>query len=162
MANIVFNVAKGRVNELHDRVDGNDPAASVLVIGLLKAVEADSLLQDRTDWANILAQAANTEADFTDGGTPYARKILTDTDIVASVVDQTNNRREADIPDQVWDPAGGSTDNDLVKFLTGYDPNGAGGTDAEIVPLTAHDFVITTNGGSITAAIDSNGYFRAA
>lgn len=162
MANIVFNVAKGRVNELHDRVDGNDPANSVLVISLWQAIEADSLLQDRTTLQDIIDQAANTEATFTDGSTPYARQILTDTDITASTVDQTNNRREADIPDQVWDPAGGSTDNNLVKFIVAYDSDSTGGTDSLIEPLTAHDFVITTNGGSITAAIDANGYFRAA
>ena len=161
MANIVFNVAKGKVNELHDRVDGNDPAASVLSVMLLQAVEADALLQDRTDFADILVEAANTEATFTDGGSPYARKILADSDITASTVDQANDRREADIPDQVWDPAGGSVDNDLVKFLIGYDPLGTA-VDTNIVPLTAHDFVISTNGGSITAAIDANGYFRAA
>lgn len=161
MANIVFNEAKGRVNELHDRVDGNDPAASVLIVSLWQAIESDALLRDRATFAVIVAQGANDEADFTDGGTPYARKLLADTDIVASTVDNTNDRREADIPDQVWDPAGGSTDNNLVKLITGYDPLGTA-VDANIIPLTAHDFVITTNGGSITAAIDANGYFRAA
>jgi len=36
MGNIVFNIAKGKVNEYVARVDGNDPANSALVLVLLK------------------------------------------------------------------------------------------------------------------------------
>lgn len=162
MANGVFNVAKGRLMELHDRVDGNDPAASELVVMLLKAVEADTLLRDRTDFGNILAQAANTEADFTDGVTPYARKALADTDITASVADQSNDFRWADLADQTWVDAGGTTDNNLVKLIVGYDPLGTD-VDANIIPLTYHDFVFSTNGLDLTAVFNAtDGYSRAA
>ena len=32
MANIVFNIAKGRVVELYNRVENNDPANSALIL----------------------------------------------------------------------------------------------------------------------------------
>lgn len=158
MGDIVLNIAKGRVNELHDRVDGNDPAASAIVLVLLKAAEADAVLEDYDDLGALLGAAGNTEADFTN----YARKTLTDTDIVSSAVDDTNNRREADLPDQTWSSAGGAANNSLVKLLVCYDADTGAGTDANIVPLVALDFVITTNGGDITAQFDAAGYFRAA
>lgn len=156
VGDIVFNVAKGRVNELHDRVDGNDPANSALVIVLLKSGgEADSGLIQRDTLADVLS--ASTECDFTN----YARKTLTDSDISASVVDDTNSRREADLADQTWTSAGGATNNTVAKLLVCYDPDTTGGTDSSIIPLVAMDFAIMTNGTDITAQVNSAGYFRA-
>jgi len=83
MANAVFNVALGRINELHDRVVGNDPANSALVIVLLKTAEADATLKDYTTLAALLA-GANVEANFTN----YARKVLTNTELTGSTADQ--------------------------------------------------------------------------
>lgn len=156
MADIVFNVAKGRLIEFHERVNNNDPANSALVVVLLKTASSDTVLADQDDLAAILA-GGSVEADFTN----YARKVLTDSDIGASTVDDTNNRREADIPDQTWTAAGGATNNTLAKLLICYDPDTTGGTDSAIVPMTAHDFVITTNGGDIVAQINASGYIRA-
>jgi hypothetical protein len=156
MGDIVFNVAKGKVNEYHDRVDGNDPANSALIVVLLKTCPVDATLRDFDTLADVLAGGA-VEADFTN----YARKTVTDATISASAVDDTNDRREADIPDQTWTSAGGASNNTLAKLLICYDPDTTGGTDANIIPLTAHDFVITTNGGDITAQIAAAGYFRA-
>lgn len=157
MADGTFNIAKGRVNELHDRVDGNDPTNSAIVVVLLKVAEADGTLEDYDTLSALLA-GSNTEADFTN----YARKVLTDSDVSASAVDDTNNRRESDLPDQTWSSAGGGTDNTLVKLIVCYDDDSTGGTDANLIPLTHHDFSVTTNGGDITAQFDSAGYFRAA
>jgi hypothetical protein len=157
MGDIVFNVAKGRVAELHDRVDGNDPAPSALILVLLKTAPSDATLKDFDTLADILA-GGGVEADFTS----YGRKTLTDANISASTVDDTNDRREADIPDQTWSAAGGVSNNTLAKLLVCYDANTGAGTDADIVPLTAHDFVVTTNGGDIATNVNAAGYFRAA
>lgn len=157
MADGVFNIAKGRVCELHDRVSSNDPANSALVVVLLKVAEADATLEDYDTLGAVLAAAGNTEADFTN----YARKVLTDSDISASAVDDTNNRREADIPDQTWSSAGGASNNTTVKLLVCYDSDTTGGTDANIVPLVHLDYAETTTGGDITAVINASGYFRA-
>ena len=158
MANGVFNIAKGRVNELMLRVDTNDPANSAIIVTLLKASVADATLEDFDDLAAILADAGNTEADFTN----FARKTLTDTDVTTPTPDDTNNRQEADIPDQTFTSAGGASNNTLVKMLICYDSDTTTGTDSNIIPLTHHDFSVTTNGGDIIAQIAATGFFRAA
>lgn len=157
MANGIFNISLGRGIELHNRVASNDPANSGLVVVLLKLAEADATIQDYATLGAILAEAGNTEADFTD----YARKVLTDADISAATVDNANNRYEADIPDQTWTNAGGASNNNLVKLLICYDPDTTAGTDTSIVPLAHLDFAETTTGSSITALINVAGYYRA-
>lgn len=156
MADFVFNIAKGRINELHNQINANNPGNSALVVVLLKVAEADAGMQDRDDLANILANGS-TEADFTN----YARKVIDDTVINDSVIDDTNNRREADIPDPTWTAAGGMVNNNLVKMLICYDADTTQGNDSNLTPLTAHDFVITTNGSDLVAQIAPAGYFRA-
>lgn len=157
MADGVFNIAKGRVNELVTRVDTDDPTNSVLVVVLLQATsEADGTLEDYDTLAALLG-GSNSEADFTN----YARKTLTQAEVSAPTPDDTNNRQEADIPDQTWSSAGGAANNTLDKLIVCYDPDSTGGTDTALVPLTHHDFDITTNGGDLTATIDANGFYRA-
>lgn len=155
MANGVFNVAKGRVNGYVDRVASNDPAASQLVVMLLKTGDTDGNLRDFDTFAAILAGAA-VEADFTN----YARKTLTDSALTAPTPDDANDRQNADFPDQTWASAGGTTDNTLARLIVGYDPLGTG-VDANIVPLTFHDFVATTNGGDLIAQVDASGFYSA-
>jgi hypothetical protein len=154
MGDDVFNIAKGRVNEYVDRVANNDPAASTIVIVLLSVAEVDATLEDYDDLAALLA-GANTEATFTN----YARKALTDATVVAPAPDDTNNWQEADLPDQTWTAAGGTLDNTLVRLVVCYDA--AAGADATIIPLTFHDFAVTTNGGDLTAQFAATGFFRA-
>ena len=157
MAAGVFNIAKGKINEYVARVDGNDPANSALIVVLLKVTEVAATLQDYDTLAALLS-GSNTECDFTN----YARKTITDTGVVAPTPDDTGNAQSADITvDPVWTAAGGASNNNIVKLLICYDGDTAGGTDANIVPLTYHDFVVSTNGGDITAALDAAGFFTA-
>jgi hypothetical protein len=150
MADFVFNIAKGRVAELYNRVDSNDPANSALVILILatSGIESDATLQDVD---TVSALVAGTTNEVTNTG--YARKTLTDADIVAFAPDDTN------IPDQTWTAvASGDGWND---FVVSYDSDTTGGTDANIVPLTQHDFVVVPDGSDITAQIATAGFFRA-
>ena len=157
MADGVFNIAKGKVNEYMARIDGNDPANSALIIVLLQVTsEADATLEDYDDLAALLA-GSNTEATFTN----YARKTLTDTDITAPTPDDTNNWQAADFADQTWTSAGGASNNTLDKFLVCYDPDTTAGTDSNIIPLTHHDFSTTTNGNDLTAVVNASGFYRA-
>jgi len=157
MADGVFNIAKGRVNEYVSRVDANDPVNSGLIVVLFKASEADAVLEDYDDLATLIAAAGNTEADFTN----YARKVLTDTELANPTPDDTNNRQDADIPDQTWTAAGGTTDNTLTKLIVCYDNDTTSGTDANLIPLTFHDFAITTNGNDLSALVNASGFYRA-
>lgn len=157
MADGVFNIAKGRVNELVRRVVANDPANSALVVVLLKTAEADATLKDYDTLSALLA-GANTEADFTN----YARKSLTDADLSDPTTDDTGDSQWSDMPDQTWTSAGGASNNTLAKFIVCYDSDTTGGTDANLVPLTYHDFVATTDGNDLLAQIAATGFYDAA
>lgn len=154
MANGVFNIAKGHVNEYLDRIEANDPANSAFIVVLLQVAEADATLEDYDTLDALLVAAGNTEANFTS----YGRKTLTDVELTASsVVDDTNNWKTSAIPNQTWTAAGNGTNNPLVKLLVCYDSDTTGGTDVNVVPLTHHDFVLaSTNGGDVTADLSGN------
>jgi hypothetical protein len=88
MANIVFNIAKGRVVEYYNRVKGNDPANSALIIMPLETsgLEADSVLIDKDDFAALVSGATNEQ-------TTMGRKTLTDADLASlPAPDDTNDR----------------------------------------------------------------------
>lgn len=156
MADQVFNIALGRVAELYNRVDSNDPANSALIIAVLATagIETDAVLKDKDDLAAVVAGTTN---EVTNSG--YARKVLTEADLAAFAPDDTNDRVDLDIPDQTWTGvAAGDGWNDL---LVCYDNDTTGGTDANIVPLTMHDFVVTPDGSDITAQIATAGFYRA-
>lgn len=157
MADFVFNVAKGRVAELYNRVDSNDPANSALVVVVLKAagLESDAVLRDYDTLDAILA-AANDEATNVN----YARKVLTDADLAAFAPDDTNDRVDLDIPDLTWTNVG-ATGGAWGKLLICYDGDTTAGTDANIIPLAAYDFPVTPDGTSITAQVAVAGFFRA-
>lgn len=156
MADQVFNIALGRSVELYNRVDTNDPADSVLVVAILATagIDADAVLKDVDSLGDIFTGSTN---EVTNAG--YARKVLTDADIVAFSPDDVTDRVDIDIPDQTWvGVAAGDGWNDLVIC---YDPDSTGGVDADIVPMTQHDFVAIPDGSDITAQISADGFFRA-
>ena len=155
MADQVFNIALGRAVELYNRVDSNDPANSVLVVAAIVSTDSDASIKDVDTLAALLALASTAEAT----NTGYSRKILTDADIVAFAPDDANDRTDLDIPDQTWTSVSAGdvwTDLDVC-----YDDDSTGGTDANIVPMSHHDFSVTPNGGDVTASIAAAGFFRA-
>ena len=155
MADFVFNVAKGRVAELYNRVDTNDPANSALIIVAINTTATDAVLRDLDTLAAVLANVDTAEVTNTN----YARKVLTDADISALTIDDGNDRVDLDIADQTWAAiAAGTAWTDL---LICYDNDTTGGTDANIIPLTLHDFAITPDGSDIVAQIAAAGFFRA-
>jgi len=159
MADGVYNVVLGRVVELYQRVEGNDPAAAIFSIILLKANEAEATLVDRTDLADALIEAGTTEAVFTNY--PATHKALSDTELAAlPAPDDGNNRRDLDIPDQTFTSAGNGANDTLTKFLVGYDALGTD-VDATIIVMTHHDFAVTTDGSDLTAQINVAGFYRA-
>lgn len=159
MADFVFNIAKGRVVELYNRVDLNDPANSALIIALLASsgIETDAVLRDKDTLTDVVSGATNEATN-----TGYARKVLTDADIVAFAPDDTNDRVDLDIPDQTWTGVANDGTGAIGAFVPCYDSDTTAGTDANIVPLTKHDFAVTPDGSDITAQIAAAGFFRAA
>lgn len=155
MADFVFNRAKGRVAELYNRVDLSDPTNAVLTIVIIVTTATDAVLKDLDDLAAVIADVNTAEVTNTN----YARIELDDTDLAAFAPDDTNDRVDLDIPDQTWTAvAAGDSWTDL---LICYDSDSLAGTDANIEPLTQHDFAVTPDGSDITAQIDAAGFFRA-
>jgi len=157
MANFVFNRALGRVVELYNRVDTNDPANSAIVLVVLATagIETDAVLKDKDDLAAVVSGTTNEVTN-----TGYARKVLTDADIVAFAPDDTNDRTDLDVPDQTWTGVSAGDGWNDIDFT--YDSDTTAGTDANIVPMTQHDFVVVPDGSDIVAQINSAGFFRAA
>lgn len=163
MASFVFNVARGRLRQYYDSIDSNlviatgpiqSTANSALIVVLLEAtaLEADATLADYDDLSTLIAGASNEQ-------TTMGRKTLTDSDIVASGQDDTNNRLDLDIPDQTWLATAG---NAVGKMLVCYDPDTTAGTDTTVIPLTAHDLTMTPDGTDFTAQIPAAGFYRSA
>ena len=156
MANFVYNIALDRVAELYNRVDTNDPANSALVIVILaqSGIETDAVLKDKDTLSDVVSGTTNEVTN-----TNYARKVLTDADIVAFVPDDTNDRVDLDIPDQTWTAV--LAGDNWSDFLVCYDNDTTGGTDANIIPLTHHDFSVVPDASNITAQIAAAGFYRA-
>ncbi len=152
MANIVFNVAKGRVVEYYNRVKGNDPANSALILVPIETsgLQADSVLIDMDDLAAVLAGATNEQ-------TTMGRTTLTDAQLAAlPAPDDSNDRYEVSLPSVTWTAASG---NAISKILVAYDPDTTGGTDSAIIPLTMFDAAATPDGNDLV--LNSGVFFRA-
>lgn len=155
MADFVFNVAKGRVAELFNRVDQNDPTNSAIVVVAVVATATDAAMKDYDTLSALLGDANVAEATNAN----YARKVLTDADIASLSPDDTNDLMQVTIADQTWSSVGaGDNWTDLILC---YDGDTTAGTDANIIPLTCHDFAVTPNGGDITADVGANGVYQA-
>lgn len=152
MANIVFNIAKGRVVEYYNRVKGNDPANSALILVPLETsgLESDATLIDKDDLAAVLSGATNEQ-------TTMGRKTLTDTELASLPAPDTgNDRYDISLPQVTW---AGATGNAISKILVAYDANTGAGDDTNLIPLTMFDFAMTPNGSDIQ--INSGVFFRA-
>lgn len=152
MANIVFNIAKGRVIEYYNRVKSNDPTNSALILVPLETsgLESDATLIDKDDLAAVLSGATNEQ-------TTMGRKTLTDSDL-ASLPAPTDGSDyyEVSLPTTTWT---GATGNAISKILVCYDSDTTGGTDSNIIPLTMFDFSVTPSGTDVQ--MTGGAFFRA-
>jgi hypothetical protein len=148
LSNFVFPYAKGRWVDKYSLLLGTDNI--VVVVLQSGGLQADATLETYQFLSQLLT-AGNVEATFTN----YARHVLTGTSITVSVNTSTGVTT-VDISDQVWNAAGGATNNTLGALLTCYRPTSAS-TDASVLLLTKHDFAVTTTGGNLTATIPSIG-----
>ncbi len=138
MADFVFNIAKGRVAYYASLPATND---ALIVIPIeASGVESDATLRDYDTVSALLAAANNEQSTM-------GRKTITS---VTVTVDDTNDRVAIDTADVTWTAATGNAISDL---LLAYDPDTTGGTDADLVPLSWHDFSITPDGSDVTATV---------
>lgn len=157
MADFPFNIALGRAVEFYWRVKNGDPANSALLVVALAAsgVESDAVLRDKVSLADVVLGNTN---EATNAG--YSRKVLLAADLALYEPDYDNDRVDIDIPDQTW-TAVQATGGAWSKLLVCYRP-APSSTDAQIIPISAHDFGITPDGSDVVAQINSLGFYRAA
>lgn len=152
---LTFNRAKGRAVEFAERVNANDPANSAFVWSLWNITASDATERDLDDFAAI--EASGTNAELTSGtNANYVRKTLADGALTITY-DDTNDRVDVDCADQTWTALGAGTA--ITAAISGYDSDTTAGTDANIIPVTQHDFAITPDGSDVTAQIAV--FFRA-
>ena len=155
MADFVYNIAKGRVAELYNRVDNSDPTNAVLTVVVIDTAASDATLQDLDTLAAILANTSTAEVTNSN----YARIDLDDTDTAAFAADDTNDRVDLDLADFSWSAvASGDSWTDIIIC---YEPDSTSPSDSNKIPLCQYDFAVTPDGSDITATLNAAGFFRA-
>lgn len=150
MADFVFGQACGKAAEWAARVNADDPANSVFIIELINTSATDATLRDLDTFA--LIESDGNTAELTSGtNANYVRKSLNQGSGITITIDDSNNRTDVDCADQTWTALGAGTA--ITDVVTGYDSDSTGGTDANVVPMTQHDFGITPDGSDVTATI---------
>lgn len=152
MANYAFNIVKGRAVEFVNRVDTNDPTNSALILVPCSASDSEANAQDADTLTAALATAINEQT-----GGSWVRKTLTDSDLTFPAPDDTNNRYDVSLPSVTWTaPTAGS---DTTGLLVCYDSDTTGGTDANILPISHHDFAVTADGNDVI--LNTGVFYRA-
>lgn len=152
MANIVFNIAKGRVVEYYNRVKNNDPSTSALVLTPIETsgLETDANLIDSDNVAAVVDGATNKQ-------TTMGEKVLTDADLAAlPSPDDGNDRYDVSLPQVTWTAASG---NAISKILVSYRPDTGSPADATDIPLTLFDAAVTPDGTDLV--LTAGVFFRA-
>lgn len=143
MANYVFNIAKGRGVEFYNRAENNDPTNSALIAVPLSASGTEAQGQDLDDLNAVLGDANFTEQT----GSNWARKTWESAELATNSPNDTDNRYDVAVPESTWSSVAAA--NDTTGLLITYDSDTGAGTDANIIPITHHDFVVETDGNDV-------------
>src|SRR5690606_32621901 len=152
----VFNIAKGRFAEFYNRVKNNDPSTSAFVAVAVNTSAFDATLQDLDTLADVLAGSDTDELN----NLGYSRVVLTDSDFVPLSPDDSDDVMRITLPTLNFGEveAGMSTTNIII----GYDANTGSGTDADIIPVSCHEYAVSPNGTEMTATVGAFGLIQAA
>jgi hypothetical protein len=143
MADIVFNVALGRVAE--KAADG-----ATLKLLVLQAADSDAVLKDLDTVSAVLANGSTTEATFTN----YARATLGS---ITVTVDDSGDTVKVDCADITFSSAGGATNNTCTDVVIYEEVT----NDSDSIPLVMLDAAFTTDGNDVTLQFNANGFFSA-
>lgn len=150
----VTNIAKGRVVEFYNRAENNDPTNSALILVPLSVGGTAAQGRDFDDLTALLADANFDEQ--TAGG--WVRKTLESAQLATlPAPDDVNDRYAVALPSVTWTtPTAG---NNVAQLLICYDSDTTSGTDANVIPLTAHVFAVTADGNDVVLNVGD--FFRA-
>jgi hypothetical protein len=135
MGDIAFNVSKAQVGYYAGLPATNDALIAVVIEAT--GLEADSILADYTTLSALLAASNNEQ-------TTMGRKTLAS---VTVSISYSSDRTDIAATDLTWSAASGNATGAIVIC---YDPDTTTGTDADLIPLSKHDFVATPAGGPLT------------
>ena len=158
MADFVFNIAKGRVAELHEIVRGGVVAAARLyLVPVTVTTATDAALMDCATLTAVLATTGISEVT-TNG---WSRKTIVAGSLSAPAVDNALDKLEVDMADVTWAaPAAAGPPTDLILCYSAVAQPGGG--NAAMLPLCQYDFPVTPDGTSdVVAQVNASGYFRA-
>lgn len=147
MADIVFNIAKGKIAYYAGLPAAND--ALIVVPIETTGIVSDATMRDYDTLSDLLAGASNEQTSN------MTRKTLAS---VTVTVDDTNDRVDVDAADPVWSAV---TGNAISALVVCYDPDTTGGTDADLIPLVKLDCAMTPDGSDFTAQFAAAGFYRA-
>lgn len=148
MAQLIFNVAKGKFAQLATLPLANDALLWIILTG----TDTDANVRDAATLTALIALAVD-EATFTG----YSRQTATS---VTVTVDQTNDRTDVDAADPSWSP---TTAQAITRIALVYDDDTTGGTDTNIIPVFVDDMALTTAvSGTLTYTVAAAGFARAA
>jgi hypothetical protein len=146
MANFVFNIAKSRIGTYHENArTGTNGEALVIVVLRAAGLESDAVLIDKDTLADVLSGSTDEATN-----TGYSRIVLSGASVPALVVDDANDRVALDLSDITWSSV--QAGDTWAKLLICYRPS-TSATDAQIIPLSAHDFGRTPDGADIVAVV---------
>lgn len=143
MSNFVFNNAKGKVAYYAELPGDNDALIAVPIES--NGQELDASMVSQETLASLLAQSVEQ--------TTLGRKTLTG--VTSTVV---NSSAVVNADDFVYTAGSGSP---VSAFIICYVPDTTSSTDADIVPLTKHDFSLIPTGVDIPVQIAPGGLFVA-
>lgn len=146
MADLVFNVAKGRVAHYAALTGTNDALVAVPLEA--SGIVSDATMKDYDTLDAILAGTSNEQATM-------GRKTLAS---VAVAINDTDDRVEIDCANITWTAA---TGNAVGALVICYDPDTTVGTDVDLIPLVKLDFIYTPSGVDVTAVVAAGGFCQA-
>jgi hypothetical protein len=146
MADLVFNIAKGKVAQYAALPLTNDAFIAVPIE--TSGIVSDATMRDYADLGTLIAGASNEQ-------TTMGRKTMTG---VVATVDNTADKMLVDADDVVWTAAAG---NAISAVVICYDGDTTSGTDANIVPLVKLDCVLTPDGTDFTMQFAVGGFYSA-
>lgn len=138
MADIVFNIAKGRAGYYASQA-GVGNAALILIPLETTGLVADATMRDYDTVDAILAGASNEQ-------TTIGRKTISAATVT---VDDSGDQVTVDVADQTYTAP---TGNAVGAFVVAYDPDTTGGDDSSLIPLTKHDVTWTPDGNDATVS----------
>lgn len=152
MANFVFNNAKGKFREWIKNVDANTPADAKILLVPLSVGDSEANVQDVDDLATLLGGTPNR------AGGSWGDKTLTDTNFTSTDYDtnDTDNRGDASVPSVTWTAP--SAGQDTVALVICY-TEVAAPADADWIPVSYHDFVVTADGNDVV--LNAGDFIRA-